>query len=82
MPVRLFGTEHANYGELQILVDGRWGTVCDDNWTNVNTDVVCLQLGYNDGGTMSSGSDFATYMPVHMDEVNTKSLIIISIDNA
>ena len=26
-----------------------WGVVCDDNWNEKNTEVVCRELGYRTG---------------------------------
>ena len=33
-------------GRLEIFINGRWGTVCDDGWTTANTAVACRQLGF------------------------------------
>ncbi|XP_038069673.1 uncharacterized protein LOC119738785 [Patiria miniata] len=45
--VRLVGGEAANLaGRLQVVYQGVWGTVCRDNWLDINSDVACKQLGY------------------------------------
>lgn len=33
-------------GRLEICINGVWSTVCNDSWTNTNTQVACRQLGY------------------------------------
>ncbi|CAH8575286.1 unnamed protein product [Dicrocoelium dendriticum] len=35
-----------NEGTVLINRDGRWGTVCDDNWTLKEANVVCKMLGF------------------------------------
>uniref|UniRef100_A0A8C8SSF1 Soluble scavenger receptor cysteine-rich domain-containing protein SSC5D n=1 Tax=Pelusios castaneus TaxID=367368 RepID=A0A8C8SSF1_9SAUR len=32
-------------GRLEVQHDGQWGTVCDDDWTANNYEVVCQELG-------------------------------------
>ncbi|KAI6659586.1 Neurotrypsin [Oopsacas minuta] len=33
-------------GVLQVFYDGEWGYVCDDGWTQLNSNVTCDILGY------------------------------------
>ena len=33
---------------MEILYNGRWGAVCDDQWSNRDGEVACRQLGEND----------------------------------
>nr|XP_040041983.1 neurotrypsin isoform X1 [Gasterosteus aculeatus aculeatus]XP_040041984.1 neurotrypsin isoform X1 [Gasterosteus aculeatus aculeatus] len=52
--VRLLGGTSRYEGRLEVFYRGHWGTVCDDGWTDSNTQVVCRQLGYRLGETLLS----------------------------
>ena len=57
--IRLVGGESEAEGRLEICSGHRWGTVCDNEWTEKHARVACRNLGFSDaiGGryTMQCG---------------------------
>ena len=66
--LRLVG-QFSNQGRLEVYHNKEWGTVCDDNWSQSNAEVVCRQLGYSNVAA-------ALMIPLEMDASPT-----IPIDN-
>ena len=46
--IRLVNGESQMEGRVEVCNDRRWGTVCDSQWTDNHTAVVCRQLGFSD----------------------------------
>ncbi|XP_063962496.1 scavenger receptor cysteine-rich domain-containing group B protein-like [Lytechinus pictus] len=45
--VRLVNGPTEQEGLLKIFYNGQWGSVCDDDWDDVDSQVVCRQLGFS-----------------------------------
>ncbi|KAL4222001.1 hypothetical protein ACF0H5_018047 [Mactra antiquata] len=55
------------YGEVQVLYNGSWGSVCSNNWSEYNSKTICNQLGYRNGQT--DYDMYTTKGPAYMDNV-------------
>ena len=50
--IRLEGGYSPEEGRVEVCVGGDWGTVCDDNWSTEDVNIVCSQLGFSNLGTI------------------------------
>nr|XP_044998478.1 neurotrypsin isoform X2 [Jaculus jaculus] len=69
-PIRLMDGENKKEGRVEVSVNGQWGTICDDGWTDKDAVVVCRQLGYKGPARARSMAYFGEGKgPIHMDNV-------------
>ena len=55
--MRLSGSGNSDFeGRVEILYEGRWGTVCQNHFTIDAADVVCRQLGFEDATSFRTNS--------------------------
>ncbi|XP_027973725.1 T-cell differentiation antigen CD6 isoform X4 [Eumetopias jubatus] len=69
--VRLVGSSSQCAGRVEMLEQGRWGSVCDDTWDLEDSHVVCRQLNCGWAVQALPGLHFAPGQgPIHRDQVN------------
>ncbi len=47
--VRLVNGTGPHSGRVEVCFNGRWGSICDDDWGRDDAEVVCNQLGFPGG---------------------------------
>lgn len=65
--------DRLSVGRVEICSEGRYGTICDDVWTNQAASVVCRELGFSSYGTYIFAIECATVriFTIDLDSVYT-----------
>ncbi|XP_029945291.1 galectin-3-binding protein B-like isoform X2 [Salarias fasciatus] len=76
--VRLSGSIDVSEGRVEVYHEGRWGTVCDDNFDMAEAQVVCRQLNFPGAKSVIIGRQYQqvsppeTPGPIWLDDINCK----------
>ncbi|XP_062622027.1 deleted in malignant brain tumors 1 protein-like [Saccostrea cucullata] len=70
--VRFAGNGATAYqGRVEVLYNGTWGTVCNDQFGTEDAGVICRMQGFNEGGIAITNNTFGAGVgPILMDDLN------------
>ena len=71
-PVRLSDGTDAASGRVELFLNDRWGTVCDNNFDNLDGQVVCRQLNQGSISRIANPGQYpagTNDQPIWLDEV-------------
>ncbi|NWJ10115.1 NETR protein, partial [Crypturellus undulatus] len=74
-PVRLVDGESTKEGRVEVFLNGQWGSVCDEGWTDRDAAVVCRQLGFSGAAKARGMAYFGEgHGPIHLDNIECSGM--------
>ena len=75
LQVRLVNGSDAYEGRVEVLYNGAWGTICDDEWDIYDAYVVCKMLGHSSATMAPTEGRFGEGVGlIAMDDVNCEGM--------
>ncbi|XP_070560707.1 scavenger receptor cysteine-rich domain-containing protein DMBT1-like isoform X2 [Ptychodera flava] len=69
VPIRLVGGSNEYEGRVEVFYSNQWGTVCDDDFEDIDATVVCRELGYRSGTQYQAAHFGEGTGPIWLDDV-------------
>ncbi|XP_010175320.1 neurotrypsin-like, partial [Antrostomus carolinensis] len=74
-PVRLVDGESTKEGRVEVFLNGQWGSICDEGWTDRDAAVVCRQLGFSGTAKARAMAYFGEgHGPIHLDNIECSGM--------
>ncbi|XP_038073143.1 deleted in malignant brain tumors 1 protein-like [Patiria miniata] len=72
-PIRIVDGLSDTAGRVEVLFNGKWGSICSDGWDNADASVVCRQLGYfGPNVSVTLPLYYGSDLPLHLSNVGCK----------
>ncbi|XP_042317045.1 neurotrypsin-like isoform X2 [Sceloporus undulatus] len=69
-PLRLVDGGSTKEGRIEIFLNGQWGSICGDGWTDKGAAVVCRQLGHSGVAKAKTVAYLGKgHIPIHLNSV-------------
>lgn len=73
-PLRIVNGNSASEGRVEVYHNGRWGTICDDDWGTTEATLVCKMAGYQYGKSYGNAYFGQGSGDILLDNVNCAGL--------